>query len=102
MSYGILRVFSTLLLTSYSLGEKIGEGTFSTVFLARRKAGCREVTLKHLIPTSKPHRSVVPPSPALMQDRDGGALHAGGGRPLDYRCTSSRCWACGDFHKGSV
>ena len=89
MSYGILRVFSTLLLTSYSLGEKIGEGTFSTVFLARRKAGCREVTLKHLIPTSKPHRSVVPPSPALMQDRDGGALHAGGGRPLDYRCTSS-------------
>ena len=66
VSYGILRVFSTLLLTSYSLGEKIGEGTFSTVFLARRKAGCREVTLKHLIPTSKPHRSLVPPSPALM------------------------------------
>ena len=45
------RVFSTLPLASYTLGEQIGEGTFSTVFLARRKAGCREVALKLLIPT---------------------------------------------------
>jgi hypothetical protein len=45
------RVFSTLPLASYTLGEQIGEGTFSTVFLDRRKAGCREVALKHLIPT---------------------------------------------------
>ena len=51
MSDMIRRVFPTLPLASYTLGEQIGEGTFSTVFLTGRKAGCREVALKHLIPT---------------------------------------------------
>ena len=85
MSDRVRRVFSALPLATYTLGEQIGEGTFSTVFLARRKTGGREVALKHLIPTSKPHRSVPlsPPAPpsSYPQDRHRGPLHAGGGRP---------------------
>ena len=65
------KVFSCLPIgPSHSLVDQIGEGTFSTVYLARRKEGgsrsqegaggggtkYQEVALKHLVPTSKPQR----------------------------------------------
>ena len=41
----------------FDLVEEIGEGTFSTVYLAaRRGGGGARVALKHLVPTSKPSR----------------------------------------------
>jgi serine/threonine protein kinase len=40
----------------FDLVEEIGEGTFSTVYLAARRGGGARVALKHLVPTSKPSR----------------------------------------------
>jgi hypothetical protein len=40
----------------FDLVEEIGEGTFSTVYLAARRGSTARVALKHLVPTSKPAR----------------------------------------------
>jgi hypothetical protein len=40
----------------FDLVEEIGEGTFSTVYLAARRGSPTRVALKHLVPTSKPAR----------------------------------------------
>ncbi len=40
----------------FDLVEEIGEGTFSTVYLAVRRGGPAKIALKHLVPTSKPTR----------------------------------------------
>ena len=50
--------------SSYKLVNEIGEGTFSTVYLARSEGGLsksikKEVALKHLTPTSKPGRIMM-------------------------------------------
>jgi len=59
----VLKVFSSLPIScSYSLEEKIGEGTFSTVYLAKKngtsqvKDSDKNLALKLLVPTSKPGR----------------------------------------------
>lgn len=60
LSGRILGLFSALpLATNYNLIEQIGEGTFSTVYMARKEKTLnekKEVALKHLVPTSKPGR----------------------------------------------
>ena len=40
----------------FSLIDKIGEGTFSTVYLAEDADKKTQLAMKHLVPTSKPHR----------------------------------------------
>ena len=54
-------VFSrTALSQSFTLVEQIGEGTFSTVYLAQDKHSAhRKLALKHLVPTSKPSRILM-------------------------------------------
>lgn len=54
-------VFSrTPISQSFSLVEQIGEGTFSTVYLAQDKhLPLRKLALKHLVPTSKPSRILM-------------------------------------------
>ena len=45
---------------SFTLVEQIGEGTFSTVYLAQDKHSAhRKLALKHLVPTSKPTRILM-------------------------------------------
>ena len=45
---------------SFTLVEQIGEGTFSTVYLAQDKHSAhRKLALKHLVPTSKPSRILM-------------------------------------------
>ena len=55
------QVFSKVPLSStYSLVEQVGEGTFSTVYLAESKIPRhRKLALKHLVPTSKPSRILM-------------------------------------------
>jgi len=58
------KVFKALpIASSYKLVNEIGEGTFSTVYLARAEGGLsksnKEVALKHLTPTSKPGRIMM-------------------------------------------
>ena len=59
------KVFKALpIASSYKLVNEIGEGTFSTVYLARSEGGLsksikKEVALKHLTPTSKPGRIMM-------------------------------------------
>lgn len=49
--------------TSFTLSEQIGEGTFSTVYLAKRMGTVQgkfsSLALKHLVPTSKPGRIMM-------------------------------------------
>jgi len=57
----VLGVFSALPISNtFTLSEQIGEGTFSTVYLAKRIVGSQgkycNLALKHLVPTSKPGR----------------------------------------------
>ena len=60
----VCRVFNSLSIsTRYSLEEQIGEGTFSTVYLAKRQGETQSakeaessMALKLLVPTSKPGR----------------------------------------------
>ena len=56
-----IQVFSKVTLSStHSLVEQVGEGTFSTVYLAEAKVpGHRKLALKHLVPTSKPSRILM-------------------------------------------
>jgi serine/threonine protein kinase len=44
---------------NFNLKDRIGEGTFSTVYLATRKNQDIKIALKHLVPTSKPARIVM-------------------------------------------
>ena len=59
------KVFKVLpIASSFKLVNEIGEGTFSTVYLARAEGGLgksnkKEVALKHLTPTSKPGRIMM-------------------------------------------
>jgi len=43
----------------YTLCEQIGEGTFSTVYLAENAKTKAQLALKHLVPTSKPARILM-------------------------------------------
>jgi len=43
----------------YTLCEQIGEGTFSTVYLAENPRTKSQLALKHLVPTSKPARILM-------------------------------------------
>ena len=54
-------VFSKIPLSqSFTLVEQIGEGTFSTVYLAQDKHCAQwKLALKHLVPTSKPSRILM-------------------------------------------
>jgi len=60
----VTRVFSSLPISNnFILSEQIGEGTFSTVYLARRGSTVQgkhnSLALKHLVPTSKPGRIMM-------------------------------------------
>jgi len=60
----VTRVFSSLPISSnFVLSEQIGEGTFSTVYLAKRCSTMQgrhnSLALKHLVPTSKPGRIMM-------------------------------------------
>ena len=60
----VRRVFSSLPISSgFSLADQIGEGTFSTVYLAKRLGTSQgkfaNLALKHLVPTSKPGRILM-------------------------------------------
>jgi len=60
----VTRVFSSLpISTTFTLTEQIGEGTFSTVYLAKRSTSdegrYNYLALKHLVPTSKPGRIMM-------------------------------------------
>lgn len=65
MSERMSKVFKVLpIASSFKLVNEIGEGTFSTVYLARAEGGLgksnkKEVALKHLTPTSKPGRIMM-------------------------------------------
>jgi len=69
----IRKVFSSLPInSSFSLSDQIGEGTFSTVYLAKRIGngqGFNSLALKHLVPTSKPGRIMM--EARCMQVADG-------------------------------
>ena len=57
----VISVFPQLPIgADYALDRQIGEGTFSTVFLAvGRRPGQPPLALKHLVPTSKPSRILM-------------------------------------------
>jgi len=56
----IAKVFKSLPFSgNFQLSDRIGEGTFSTVYLAKRKDSDTKIALKHLVPTSKPSRIVM-------------------------------------------
>jgi len=56
----ITKVFESLpFAMNFNLEEKIGEGTFSTVYLASRKKSDIKIALKHLVPTSKPSKILM-------------------------------------------
>lgn len=56
----INKVFESLpFAMNFNLEEKIGEGTFSTVYLASRKKSDIKIALKHLVPTSKPSKILM-------------------------------------------
>ena len=69
----IIKVFSSLpIKSSFTLSDQIGEGTFSTVYLAKRVGigrGFSSLALKHLVPTSKPGRIMM--EARCMQVADG-------------------------------
>eukprot|EP00088_Acartia_fossae_P031239 TRINITY_DN32158_c0_g1_i5.p1 TRINITY_DN32158_c0_g1~~TRINITY_DN32158_c0_g1_i5.p1 ORF type:complete len:773 (-),score=109.80 TRINITY_DN32158_c0_g1_i5:412-2730(-) len=68
----ILKVFKDLpFANNFTLEDKIGEGTFSTVYLANRKDKDIKIALKHLVPTSKPGRIMM----------EAGCMRAAGGHP---------------------
>eukprot|EP00090_Calanus_glacialis_P046170 TRINITY_DN8923_c0_g1_i1.p1 TRINITY_DN8923_c0_g1~~TRINITY_DN8923_c0_g1_i1.p1 ORF type:complete len:624 (+),score=247.04 TRINITY_DN8923_c0_g1_i1:39-1910(+) len=60
----VRRVFASLPISnSFTLSDQIGEGTFSTVYLAKRTGNVQgkfsSLALKHLVPTSKPGRIMM-------------------------------------------
>ena len=60
----VTTVFSSLPISkTFTLTEQIGEGTFSTVYLAKRSTSVQgrysNLALKHLVPTSKPGRIMM-------------------------------------------
>jgi len=56
----IVKVFKGLPFShNFELEQRIGEGTFSTVYLASRRDKDVKIALKHLVPTSKPSRIVM-------------------------------------------
>ena len=57
----IQKIFKQLpLVKQFDLRDRIGEGTFSTVYLAARKnRDDVKIALKHLVPTSKPSRILM-------------------------------------------
>jgi len=60
ISMRVRTLFSALPISiSYNLCEQIGEGTFSTVYLAEDSKKRTQLALKHLVPTSKPSRIMM-------------------------------------------
>ena len=60
ISMRVRTLFSALPISGrYNLCEQIGEGTFSTVYLAEDSKKQTQLALKHLVPTSKPSRIMM-------------------------------------------
>jgi len=60
VSMRVRTLFSALPISpKFSLCEQIGEGTFSTVYLAEDAKKKTQLALKHLVPTSKPARIMM-------------------------------------------
>ncbi len=60
VSMRVRTLFSALPISpKFSLCEQIGEGTFSTVYLAEDSKKKTQLALKHLVPTSKPARIMM-------------------------------------------